>query len=105
MFSRGDKWGILQLMRRGQSGLSGLTVWIAAVTGLTSCSGQAIPPSMSPSEREESEVREVVFWDLLKNVRPGEVCFITFGVKDGVWVDPPKAFLGQLDIRKVILRK
>jgi hypothetical protein len=92
-------------MCRRYSGHFGLAAWIAVVMALTSCSGQAATQPTSPYQREESEVRKVVFRDLLMDVRPGEVCFIALGMKDGGWIDPPQAFLEQLATPQVTLRK
>ena len=56
-------------------------------------------------EAEADEIREVVFRDLLERRPEGEICFISFGRKDGEWVDAPDTFLRRLADLKAPLGK
>ena len=64
--------------------------------GAVGSSGVAGVQSASLEPAEELEILELVFRDLLENRRPGEVCFISLGDRDGVWIDAPDSLLGRL---------
>src|SRR4051812_3393143 len=78
----------------------------AAMALLASCSNQENSSSRSPYQREENQVREAVFRDLLKDTKPGEVCFLAFGRSNGGgWVDPPQEFMQHMAILHLTLRR
>jgi len=96
---------MLHLMRRSTSERLRSLSLIAAIAALASCSTEGGSPSTLPMEREEAEVRELVFRDLLKGESPGAVCFIAIGAARNKWIDPPEGFLERLAIPQLTLRK
>src|SRR4051812_27675355 len=52
-----------------------------------------------PGERDadEADVREMVFRQEFLGLKGDEVIFLSYGMADGQWIEPPEAFLRRFD--------
>ena len=92
--------------------LAGIILFIAGCQPRGSVSEPLFGPMVEVEERlsaqlseGDADILEVVFRDLLRDVREGEVCFVSRGFENGVWVDAPDSFLRRLADLNLDLRK
>jgi hypothetical protein len=83
--------------------LAGIILFIAGCQPRGSVSEPLFGPFVEVEERlsaqlseGDADILEVVFRDCLRDVREGEVCFVSRGFENGVWVDAPESFLRRL---------
>jgi hypothetical protein len=59
-----------------------------------------------PGERDadEADVREMVFRQEFLGLKGDEVIFLSYGMADGQWIEPPEAFLRRFDDLKLPIK-
>ena len=105
----GDESG--NLLRR-VAALAGVILFVAGCRPRGSVSDPLFGPFVEVEERlsaqlseGDADIMEVVFRDLLRDVREGEVCFVSRGFENGVWVDAPDSFMRRLADLNLDLKK
>ena len=71
-------------------------MFLLALTAPLGCAGQPAPATRPALTDREAAVLEAALRDQLSDAEPGGAVFISLGLVQGGWKDPPPGFLGRL---------